>query len=380
MKRIHIFRPGAQTCSAGTTTEFTEDTLKATVSAYDPSLHEAPIVVGHPNDNAPAYGWIGRLEYSEGQGIFAEPKDLEPQFAEMVKAGRFRKVSASFYTPTAPQNPCPGAYYLRHLGFLGAQPPAVKGLKPIEFAEEAGTIEFSGDFGSSPHVTNVFKRLREWFIDKFSRQEADEIVPSWVIESMEEIDRNRLADAQTPAIKYNEGDTAPGTTDPEPKEENQVKLEEQLAAAQAKIAEMERERAEFKEAQARLDQDKAALAREKIRAAMIALVAEGRILPADIEPMTNFCASLAADDVLAFADGDNKPSTQAFLLDWLKKQPKRIDFQEHSGENGDPAEPASPSEVAQRITAYRERKQRDGITVTYDQALRDIKTGKDKED
>ncbi|MFS2072756.1 hypothetical protein ACEN9D_28795 [Pseudomonas sp. CT11-2] len=40
----------------------------------------------------------------------------------------------------------PGVYYLRHVGFLGAQPPAVKGLRPIELAEgEPGVIEFSED-------------------------------------------------------------------------------------------------------------------------------------------------------------------------------------------------------------------------------------------
>jgi len=38
----------------------------------------------------------------------------------------------------------PGVYYLRHVGFLGAQPPAVKGLRPIELAEgEPGVIHFS---------------------------------------------------------------------------------------------------------------------------------------------------------------------------------------------------------------------------------------------
>lgn len=378
MKRIHIFKAGKQTCSTGTTTEFSEDTLKATVNAYNPSLHEAPIVVGHPAENAPAYGWIGRLEYVDGQGIYAEPKDIEPQFAEMVAAGRFKKVSASFYTPDAPSNPAPGSYYLRHLGFLGAQPPAVKGLKPIEFSEEAGTIEFAGIGIASgdPLVASVFKRLREWFIDKFSRQEADEIVPSWVIETMEEA--HRASQVPLPAIKFDEagnplidlGDK-PGDQPPKQEEEN-VKLEEQLAEAKAKIEALEKQKNDYQEQKAKMDKD-------NIRANISAIASEGRILPADIEALTNYCASLAADDVLDFAEGEKKPSTREWLLAWLRKQPKRVDFGEHSRETGDPAEPSSPAEVAQRITAYRERMQRDGVTITYDQALRDVKTGKDKE-
>lgn len=67
-------------------------------------------------------------------GLNAEPHQVDPEFAEMVNAGRFKKISASFYTPDAPNNPVPGVYYLRHVGFLGAQPPAVKGLKQAEFA------------------------------------------------------------------------------------------------------------------------------------------------------------------------------------------------------------------------------------------------------
>lgn len=31
-------------------------------------------------------------------------------------------------------NPKPDTYHLRHVGLLGAEPPAVKGLRPVEFA------------------------------------------------------------------------------------------------------------------------------------------------------------------------------------------------------------------------------------------------------
>ena len=81
----------------------------------------------------------------------------------MVRAGRFKKVSASFYTPDSPHNPVPGVYYLRHVGFLGAQPPAVKGLAPVpvNFAEgdtEEGCVSF--DFAESPG-------LLRWLADLF---------------------------------------------------------------------------------------------------------------------------------------------------------------------------------------------------------------------
>ena len=65
MKGIHIFKPGNHTCSKGQNLDFTEDLIKASVDAYDPDLHEAPIVVGHPKNNGPAWGWVSSLDYSD---------------------------------------------------------------------------------------------------------------------------------------------------------------------------------------------------------------------------------------------------------------------------------------------------------------------------
>ena len=55
-KRIKIFRGGAQTTASGQTIEFSEADLDGVVQNYDPAVHEAPIVIGHPKTDAPAYG------------------------------------------------------------------------------------------------------------------------------------------------------------------------------------------------------------------------------------------------------------------------------------------------------------------------------------
>lgn len=143
-KPLQIFKPGRHTAMSGAELAFSESDLAATAAAYNVALSEAPIVVGHPAADAPAYGWIRSLAFAEG-GLEAEPDQVDPAFAEMVAAGRFKKISASFYPPESPKNPVPGVYYLRHVGFLGAQPPAVKGLRAPSFAEgdEAVTLEFS---------------------------------------------------------------------------------------------------------------------------------------------------------------------------------------------------------------------------------------------
>ena len=143
MNQIEIFRAGKRPDASGQMIEIKTSDLLQAVNAYDPNLHEAPAVIGHPQHNAPAYAWVKRLT-TTGDILKAELAQVDPNFAEMVEAGRFKKISASFYLADSPQNPKPGFLYLRHVGFLGAMPPAVKGLRNPEFSDnESGVVNFS---------------------------------------------------------------------------------------------------------------------------------------------------------------------------------------------------------------------------------------------
>ncbi|MBD2628482.1 hypothetical protein [Trichormus variabilis] len=145
-KYLEIFKAGKHTAMDGRTLSFGESEINASVKAYDPSIHEAPLVVGHPKSDAPAYGWVKGLTGNTGL-MQAIPHQVDPVFAEMVNAGRFKKISASFYMPDHPTNPVPGVYYLKHVGFLGAVAPAVKGLKSASFEEsEEGILDLEVDF------------------------------------------------------------------------------------------------------------------------------------------------------------------------------------------------------------------------------------------
>jgi hypothetical protein len=145
-KYLEIFKAGKHTAMNGSTLSFSEGDVAASVKAYNPNIHEAPLVIGHPKTDAPAYGWVKGLLGNTGL-MQAIPYQVDPAFAEMVNAGKFKKMSASFYTPDSPINPVPGVYYLKHVGFLGAQAPAVKGLKPASFGEsEEGVLDIEVDF------------------------------------------------------------------------------------------------------------------------------------------------------------------------------------------------------------------------------------------
>ena len=152
MKWWQIFRANKVAKAAGIGLE----QLKQVVAGYDPDLHEAPFVIGHPKHNAPAYAWVGALAL-DGTALNASPKQIAKNFAELVEEGRYKKVSVSFYPPQHSDNPTPGAWYMRHVGVLGATPPRIKGLQGIEFNEESDgciTLEFSEeDLQAAPQQT-----------------------------------------------------------------------------------------------------------------------------------------------------------------------------------------------------------------------------------
>jgi hypothetical protein len=150
---IEIFRAGRHTDDSGVVHSFGEADLDGMAASYNPALREAPLTIGHPKDNLPAYGWVKSVARAASGALAITPHQVEPQFAEMVSAGRFKKRSASFYPPHAPNNPTPGQWYLRHVAFLGAQPPAIAGLKDIAFSEDdaGGAVSFSEPV--SPPVT-----------------------------------------------------------------------------------------------------------------------------------------------------------------------------------------------------------------------------------
>lgn len=140
---IEIFKAGTHIDTAGASRVFTVDDVKGMAQAYDPAMHEAPLTIGHPVDDMPAQGWVSGLTATDEGVLLMQTRKVAPTFAEDVKAGRYLKRSASFYPPNAPQNPKPGRWYLRHVAWLGAQPPAVKGLADVNFAAFDGALCFT---------------------------------------------------------------------------------------------------------------------------------------------------------------------------------------------------------------------------------------------
>ena len=140
-QEIEIFKAGNHVASDGRARDFSVAVVAAMAAVYSPTRHEAPLTLGHPADNLPAYGWAKSLRATDDGRLMMLAGDVTPEFSEAVKAGRYKKRSASFYPPGAPNNPAPGNWYLRHVAWLGAQVPAVRGLADVNF-EGAGDSDY----------------------------------------------------------------------------------------------------------------------------------------------------------------------------------------------------------------------------------------------
>lgn len=302
MTLIEIFKAGKRPDAHGTVVEITPADLQQAVDAYDVAYHEAPAVIGHPTMEAPAYAWVKGLQL-DGDVLKAELDQVHPEFADMVAEGRFKKVSASFYLSDSPDNPKQGSLYLRHVGFLGAMPPAVKGLRNPEFSEsEKGIVDFCEAMPNEPNQT-----------------EPNQGEPEMSAEDKAELDRLRAENQQ---------------------------LKDENAKAKAEKAE-----AELNQAKA----DNADFAESLVKAGKLAPIAKQQAVD-----LLNYASTTAQGGVVEFGEGE---SLHSKLKAFLDAQPQVVNFGEVATKDKvaapqdgtvEYAEGTSPAsiEADQKIRAY----------------------------
>ncbi|MEN8721862.1 MAG: hypothetical protein ABF335_03135 [Alphaproteobacteria bacterium] len=142
LHRIQIFRAGTHRSMTGEAMPFSAADVAELAATYDPALHEAPLIIGHPVKGTtamPAYGWIKGLE-AEGDTLFAAVDQVPDEMREAVNNGHYKKVSSGLLRPDSPANPTPGKWHLEHVALLGATPPAIKGLEPFQFSAGDGDV------------------------------------------------------------------------------------------------------------------------------------------------------------------------------------------------------------------------------------------------
>ncbi|TCS38487.1 hypothetical protein EDC30_102226 [Paucimonas lemoignei] len=314
MKPIEIFKPGTYVAMNGQKYTFTPADVRQIAETYNPEFADAPYVVGHPKLTSPRYGRAGGLFINDAGILCAESADVVPEFAEAVNAKLYPKVSASIYMPDAPGNPTPGKYYLRHVGFLGGQPPAVKGLKSVEFAaEDEGVANFAYE---DRLVVRMFRRLRDWITSKEGAEAAEEVISNYDLDFLtESAVREELAESAA-----NPGFSSPNLNQED--ELNATQIAERESALAAQQAELDARAA------------RVAAAEAKLKKAGFVEFAEGlcnagKLLPAQKDSVVEILVQLDETNKVAdFAEGDaNHGKTGAELFQaFLSSQPKLVEF------------------------------------------------------
>ena len=353
-KFFNIFKPGTHIDAAGQEVSFSEDDLKDIAASYNSEVHEAPICCGHPKHDKPAFGWIKQLCYDAGSKMLrAMPAQVNPEFAEMVNSGAFKKISPAFYAPNSPANPNPGHFTLRHIAFLGAQPPAVKGLGSVSFAEsDSADVSFELNFAETELAYNdkgiarLFRNLKNFLIGKYSQEEADNIIPEYAIEEIStgaERSLNKAAEAQT---EFSEPETEPKTP---------------AEAVQAKEAENARLKAELLKAKA----DKQAA---ENRAFCENQVKAGRLLPAMQDSVLAFMDDLSELE-LEFSE-ENSTLTRFKAL--ISQLPPSVNFSEVTPPEDGDAAPQTAAGIAAKAAEYQAKQAESGKDIRFCEAVRAV--------
>lgn len=168
---IEVFRAGTFADSNGKTREYSIADLEKIADTYNKRLQAdssniAPVVKGHPKDNAPALAWTSYLK-CEGDKLIAGIRDVDANFMQELEAGRYKKISISLFPDLM----------LRHIGFLGAATPAVSGLEPADFIKSYSntTLPVDREINYAQEMQEMKTKLLEYQRDLAEYQRNDRI-------------------------------------------------------------------------------------------------------------------------------------------------------------------------------------------------------------
>lgn len=313
---VEIFRAGNYGDKGNWTPEKIDQVvanLEAT-NAEGQRLHTPMAVFGHPKHDDPAHAAVSALK-REGEILLAKFTKTSDHLEKSVQDGRFPNRSAAFYLD--PQGCGP---ILRHVGFLGAMPPEVKGLAPVQFFDGGDyvSIDFKEETVSNQNPEDTKRGIREavegFFADMFKKK-----------------------------------------TDPAGASFTEAQLQEKIAAAAQKLEATFQEKLDelgkkFKERASTDDGEKAKL---KVAAFVEKMRAAKRWLPAfEKGRMRQALQFLESGETFTFAEKDAKGVEQqvnfgraeaaAALITFLESLPPLIPFGELAGQSAFAAATGQP--------------------------------------
>lgn len=407
---VEAFKVGKVTDMAGKEHEFSESDLNDLNEGIHNQLdagYQPPMVKGHPQLDDPRVASIVDSKV-EDNVLKVKLDDVNPDFAEEVKKGGFKYLSAAIYS-----NLKKG---LRHLGALGAHAPAMKGMAPLCFGEgmfadqdkdatEQDVSVFAEPFAwdrlvprsvfeslvyKISGIGRMFRSQREQLIEKDGIEAADKVFPEYAIKDIEEVesvlkDAKDFPEQPKPVVEKPAESTVsfgepnePGPDSPEngkqdpqpttpPHDEPTASIPEGNSSEAARLSE---ENAALKAENEALKADKLAAQRQKAEAAFSETldnaIAEGRctqIMKDNLMKVFGAMQALPVDGEGCFGEGDERINPMQILDEAVKAMPKIVSFGEFA-----PASVPGKESAAVRIGKYHDEQLAKGRKLSFAEA------------
>lgn len=378
MKWCEIFKAGTHIDHSGKKVTVTTADIDKIISNFNEKNPDVPLVIGHPKVNSPAYGWVDKLK-REGKTLLATFKDVSSEFAEWVNQGLYKTRSISLYEDNT----------LRHIGWLGAQPPAIKGLASYQFAENEEIQIF--DFSEVENykfqtIADILSDLRDFLIEKYDIETADKVVRSWRLSDLERIGTQDkigvMAFCEEIASSYNKEQTMINNpkeqqTPPAAGAEPQNTAEPQVPDDVQKVIDAKNE--EINDLKAQLESEQAEKRKAEYSQFAEQLIKDGNIAPSEKSTVIDLMEVCGKNGTYDFAEGDEKSVLNRFK--GLLKTCKHVDFAEIATNNSVDGNPKSTIDfsdgaaIATAIETKRAEYQKQGIEKSEVQILNELKKG-----
>lgn len=356
---VEAFASGEHTDASGITKTWDHKDLEEIATKYNAVAEKqpAPVVLGHPEHDAPAYGWISAAKVV-GDKLKLKLTELNKDFISALKSGAYKTRSISLYDDNV----------IRHLGFLGGSQPAIKGLKPLSFTENKPYKTFSEVINMPTKVevtTNVadlekelswYKKLFNIFKVETSKNFSDPVVPTVAVvvpaSTVVEKEDGKAKDKETVAEGKTEG--ADGETKEAVATENKepVKVDTAVVVSKEEIATVKDEantdqkenellKNKVAELEGKLDAMTKAVENKKVeaqiegnRAFCESLIKAGKLRPADLEievenlnQRDQIDSIRPVDGISDFSEAASKSKVEQYKA-YLTSKPKVCEFGE----------------------------------------------------
>jgi hypothetical protein len=381
---VEIFRAGTHTDAKGREFTASVDDLDEIVANHQ--LGRAPAVLGHPKDNDPAYAWVEALQ-RDGESLFAKFGDINPAFDDGVAIGAYRNRSIKLVRDRS------HGLRLWHVGWLGAQPPAIDGLSPNPVQFAASDLDDDYEFAQLDDaaaslawaidgIGRLLRGFRDHVIEQDGTEVADRVLPTWSIENVIQQAQSAREALARDVARVNSFSHPANAGDPQMPNITltQAELDARLAAARQEA--QQTAEAQFAAQGQELAELRAQRLSDKVDGLINDWKAKGLVVPADEPALREFMASLSEQQVFEFSAAEGQAAVQKQPLDWFaefmagRKQLVKLGGSVIDG-NADDApllNLADPKAIQDAAVEFQRAEAQAGRTVSFELAVQHVST------